>query len=132
MDYFWIVAVTIIAIVLIVGIVIYRRKKPALDGDTASIEQTDSIPVTALVTAEGVRGGEITIPIELLPATTQIEEKSLFEITDPTVIARISQTLPAVAETATRTAANNALKSMEVYKAVLPSGETRYPIETCL
>lgn len=122
MDCFLIIVSAIIALAIIIGVVIYSRKK-ARSGDTSSIEQTDSIPSTALVTAEEVQNNEITIPIELLPATTQIEEKSLFEITDSTVIARISQTLPAVAETATRTAASKALKSMEVYKAILPSGK---------
>lgn len=70
----------------------------------------------------------ITIPIELLPATTQIDERRLFEITDNTVIARISQIIPV----ATQTAANIAAKSIakktlsnpNIFLAKIPFGTT--------
>lgn len=124
MDIFLITASALIAIALIVGIVIYLRKKPGsnIKADL-SAEENPLIASEAIMT-ERVQDDIITIPIERLPATIQIDEKSLFEITDCTVIARISQTFPAVAETVTRTVANNALKKMEIYKVILPSGET--------
>ncbi|OPX92509.1 MAG: hypothetical protein A4E53_00496 [Pelotomaculum sp. PtaB.Bin104] len=60
MDCFLIIVSAIIALAIIIGVVIYSRKK-ARSGDTSSIEQTDSIPSTALVTAEEVQNNEITI-----------------------------------------------------------------------
>lgn len=65
----------------------------------------------------------IIIPIELLPATTQFDKKSLFEITDSTVVARISELIPFASQTATRKLANNAfnsLKSTELIKMDIP------------
>lgn len=70
----------------------------------------------------------ITIPIELLPATTQIDERRLFEITDSTVVARISQMIPAVAQTAANTAAKSiakkTLSNPNLYLVKIPSGTT--------
>jgi hypothetical protein len=91
--------------------------------DVLNAEKSASITSEALE-VERVQGGGITIPIERLPATTKIEEKSLFEITDRTVIARISETIPTAAETVAKTITNKALKNVELYKAVIPSGAT--------
>lgn len=114
MDYFLIIALPIVALALIVGGVVFLHKKSNSNGNNAiSTEQTDSINSEVLVTSGGVQDGEITIPIELLPATTQIEEKSLFEITDCTVIARISELIPFTSQTGTRMLANNALNSLK-------------------
>lgn len=114
MDYFLIIALPIIALALIVGGVVFLRKKSNSNGNNAiSTEHTDSINSEVLVPAGGVQGGEIPIPIELLPATTQIEEKSLFEITDRTVVARISELIPFTSQTGTRMMANNALNSLK-------------------
>jgi hypothetical protein len=70
----------------------------------------------------------ITIPIELLPATTQIDERRLFEITDSTVVARISQMIPAVAQTAANTAAKSiakkTLSNPNLYLVKIPFGTT--------
>lgn len=83
------------------------------------------VPVASeVLVAEDVQEDEIFISIALMPTATAIDEARLSEISDSTVIARISQAIPAVAETATRTVANNALKNMEVYKAILPAGKT--------
>ena len=76
---------------------------------------------TEIVTAEG---GVLTVPIDLLPVSELADKKGLSEITDGTVIARITQTVPAIAETATRTVANNAMIGMDVYRVILPSGES--------
>lgn len=102
-------------------VIISMRKSNSKNKDV--IDAVKPVPTTSALDVEDVQESAITIPIELLPTTTQIEEKNLFEITDRTVIARISQTLPAVAETATRTVANNAskaLKNIEVYKMDIP------------
>jgi len=65
---------------------------------------------------------ELAIPIIQLPASTELDENSLCEITDSTVISRITTAVPSIAETAIRTAKSEALKNMEVYKVILPSG----------
>ncbi|MCL2817283.1 MAG: VUT family protein, partial [Clostridiales bacterium] len=78
----------------------------------------------ASVALEVVQKSEMTIPIMQLPETTVIDEKSLFEITDRTVIARISQTIPAATQTAAKTVTKKAFENAEIYKAVIPKGAT--------
>lgn len=124
MDYLWIIIPVALVVALATVLGIKLRNKTRNNVETA-ISEKALVPVAIETTdIEQVQESGIAIPIELLPATTEIDEKDLFEITDRTVVARISQTIPAVAETATRTIANNALKKMEVYKAILPSAET--------
>ena len=98
-----------IALVVILIFTSKKNQKKATDNHSVSLVSSDDA---------------LAIPIELLPATIEIDEKSLHKITDNTVIARISQVVPAIAQTATRTVANNDLKNMEVYRAILPAGQT--------
>lgn len=146
MDYFLIIIFTIIIIALIVILLIHSRRKAIFNGnDVFNAEKSASITSDEL-DVEREQGSVITIPIERLPATTKIEEKSLFEITDRTVLARISETIPATVDIAARTlintSANTALKSAntaadlaiknankvfqngDIYRAVIPSGAT--------
>lgn len=124
MDILLVVILTIIIVALIVVLVIHSRRKAIFNGnDVLSAEKSASTTSEALE-VERMQGGGITIPIERLSATTKIEEKSLFEITDDTVIARISETIPTAAETVAKTITNKALKNVELYKAVIPSGAT--------
>lgn len=114
MDYFLIIALPIIELALIAGGVVFLRKKTnSNDNNAISTEQADSTNSEVLMPVGCVKGYEITIPIELLPATTQIEDKSLFEITDPTVISRISGLIPFTSQNGTRIMANNALNSLK-------------------
>lgn len=122
MDYFVVIILTIIIIVLLVLLVIYSmRKANSNDKDVFDTVNLDPITSEALE-VESVQEGGILIPIERLPATTKIEEKSLFEITNRTVIARISETIPTAVEILANTITNKALKNVELYKAVIPSG----------
>jgi hypothetical protein len=73
---------------------------------------------------EAVNNAVVPITIEQLPATTEVKESRLFEITDRTVISRISQTLPAVANAAAKTVADAAIKNTDIYRAIIPSGAT--------
>lgn len=121
---FEIIILTIIIAALVVALVIKSRGK-------TNYKSKDVLNTThfAAITSEAledecVQESGITISIERLPMTTEINEKSLFEITDRTVIARISETIPAAAETAAKTITNKALKNVELYKAVIPSGAT--------
>ena len=124
MDYFLIIALPIIALALIAGGVVFLRKKTnSNDNNAISTEQSDSTNSEVLMPVGCVKGYEITIPIELLPATTQIEDKSLFEITDHTVISRISGLIPFTLQNGTRIMANNALnplKGTELVKMDIP------------
>lgn len=124
MDYFLIIAVLIIALVLIAGWIIFLRKKTYYsNNDTISTKQADTIKSAMLRPVGCIQGYEITIPIEILPATTRIEDKSLFEITDRTVISRISGLIPFASQTGTRAMANNALnplKGTELVKMDIP------------
>lgn len=103
MDHFLIIVLPILALALIIGGVIFLHKKSNPNGNNlVSAKQTDSINSKGLVTAGDVQGGEIVIPIEVLPATIRIDEKSLFEITDSTVISRVSELIPFTSQTGTR------------------------------
>lgn len=123
MDYLWIIitiaAVTLLASFLIIRLINQKRANVEnirseknllpIKGEEAGVEQNQDF--------------EITIPIEILPATTQFDEKSLFEITDSTVVARISELIPFTAQTGTRVSANkaiNSLTSTELLKADIP------------
>lgn len=79
-------------------------------------------------TQQGIAVGEVQedhVVVSIMPLTSaDIDEARLSEITDSTVLARITQVIPAAADAVVRTSANNTLKSMEVYKAVLPAGES--------
>jgi len=124
MDYFLIIILTIIIVALIAALVIKSRRKVNSKSKDV-LDTVNSSPITSeALEVESVQESGITIPIERLPVTTEIDEKSLFEITDCTVIARISETIPAAAETAAKTITNKALKNVELYKAVIPSGAT--------
>jgi hypothetical protein len=121
LDYLWIA----IPIVLIAALVLLKSRKERHPVSTDVGEVITLVPVASeVLVAEDVQEDEIFISIALMPTATAIDEARLSEISDSTVIARISQAIPAVAETATRTVANNALKNMEVYKAILPAGKT--------
>jgi len=119
MEYALITSAAIIAIVLIIVFVIYSRKKTSLNNDNIR-NANNSAPVTSGKLAVD-QGSEIYIPIVQLPATTEIDEKSLFEITDRTVIARISDTIPNAAQAISKTVTNKALKNVELFKLDIPS-----------
>ncbi len=106
MDYVLIIILSIIALALIVGGLVFLRKKSDSNGNSLT-------NINSIDTKESVKDSEITIPIELLPATTQIEEKKLFEITDSTVISRISELIPFTTQTGTRMVAQNTLNSLK-------------------
>jgi len=123
-DYFLVLILAIIIVALLVVLIIHLRRKTTFNGNDIQSAEKSALITSDALGVECVHGGGITISIERLPATTKIEETSLFEITDGTVIARISQTIPAAAETVAKTITNKALKNVELYKAVIPSGAT--------
>jgi uncharacterized protein YoxC len=136
------IALVVIAIAAITVVVVFMRKRTS--SVLSNAESTGRAMSTFMMAASGTHGGELSVPIELLPATTRIDENSLVEITDRSVVARISQTFPAVAEIASRALASNAanvalhqtakaanvalqkanqaLQSGVIYRAVIPAG----------
>lgn len=122
MDILQVIILTIIIIALIVFLAIYSIRKANFYGKDVLATATSAPIISESLELERVQENGITIPLELLPATTEIDERRLFEITDRTVIARISATIPAAAETAAKTITNKGLKNLEVYKAIIPSG----------
>jgi len=114
MEYLPIVLIVVAVVALTVGLLMYFRKKSATSGNAIS-------DTTALATIESVQDDEISVPIVQLPATTVIDERSLFEITDRAVISRISSTFPNAAQVVAKTATNRAVKSAELFKLDIPS-----------
>ena len=99
-----------------------------LQGGASGVGATDGVATLAKATAgslepNSIQEDEVLTSIVPLGAT-DIDERRLSEITDAGVIARISQVVPAAADAAARTAKYNTLKNMEVYKAILPAGES--------
>lgn len=125
MDYLWIAVPIVLVLVLIAVLALLKsRKEEQPVGDDVD-EAIALVPVASEVqAAEAPQEDEVFVSIALLPAATAIDQARLSEISDSTVLARISQVIPAAAETAARTVANNALKNIEVYKAIIPGGAT--------
>lgn len=123
MDYLWLIIPLAIVAVLVIALGIYLKNKTRNNSEKFSDEK-NLLPLVAEINdIEQIQGLGITIPLELLPATTQFDEKSMFEITDSTVVARISELIPFASQTGTRMLVNNALnslKSTEIIKIDIP------------
>ncbi|MDD3137852.1 MAG: topoisomerase IV [Lachnospiraceae bacterium] len=123
MDIFLIITLTIIITALIALVILLKRKidfRSDIHGVFNSFDPVND----GKMALNCFHASNITIPIEQLPATTKFEEKNLYEITDAKIIARITETVPNVAEAVAKTITNKALKNVELYKAVIPSGAT--------
>jgi len=115
MDIVLIIVLLMIVIIMIVGVVIYVGRKTA---DTSNAVLDDSASLVA------VDVGGISIPIERLSALSVIENTSLAEITDISVVSRIIQTIPTAADKAAKTITNSTVKNADIYRVIIPSGET--------
>lgn len=126
MDYFRIIIPIVVIVVLAIILGIILKNKTRNDSKKVFSENNGLQLVSEATDIEPVQELGITIPIELLPATTQFDDKNLFEITDCTVVARISQTIPAAAQTAANTAAKSiakeTLSNPNLYLVKIPSG----------
>jgi hypothetical protein len=114
------IVILVIAVVVAatVAAVIFVKKRT-----TSGQSSVDFNEKAALVTIADIGAELVEIPITQLPATTVINENSLSEITDRTVISRISELIPTAAQTATRAMADNArnaLKGAELVKLDIP------------
>jgi len=122
-DYLWIIIP--VAVVAVLAIIMGNKLRNKTRNNVEKIiGEKNLLPLAAEDTdIEQVQEYGITIPLELLPATTQFGEKSLFEITDSTVVARISELIPYTSQTGTRMLANsaiNSLKGTELIKMDIP------------
>ena len=102
----------IITIILVALAVILKRNTGTNIKDTLS-------ETFAVTKTEG-----FAIPIESISDLSVKEERDLVEITDKTVIARINQTLPTVADKVAKSLTKSTFKNAEIYRAVIPSGKT--------
>lgn len=123
MDYLWIIIPIAVVVVVAVVFGIKFRNKTRNNVEKVISEKNLSPLAAEATDIEEVQERGITIPIELLPATIQFDGKSLFEITDSTVVARISELIPFTSQTGTRMLANeafNSLKGTELIKMDIP------------
>jgi hypothetical protein len=114
-----ILAIAVAVALIAVGVVVFLKRKRKTSKQ-AAIEFDEKNVLTEITATEAEL---VEIPITQLPATMVLNENSLFEITDRTVIARISALVPVAVQTATRTMANNAqnlLKGAELVKLDIP------------
>ena len=129
MDYFWVMIPIAIVVALIIIFALKSRSKRLCSADDIVGGENNSVPaVSQSMKISSSQETGIIIPVEFLPATTQIDEGRLFEITDSTVIARISQTIPGAAQTVANTAAKNiakeTLSNPNMFLVKIPSGAT--------
>jgi len=109
------VAISLTAIVVVLAI-LRKRKRTSL----LIAESVETASPGEVLLSKGDNRSELYIPIELLPATTHIEETSLIEITDQTVLARISQALPAAAGIAARTLSAHVVITFNIIYNTVP------------
>ena len=123
MDYLWLIIPLALVAVLVIALGINSRNKTRNNVEKVS-DKRNVLPLVSEITdIEQIQGLEITIPLEILPATTQFDEKSMFEITDSTVVARISELIRFTSQTGTRMLENNILNSLtgtELIKIDIP------------
>lgn len=105
MDNLLIILTIVVGITLIVVVAVYAKKKHS-PSNQLTVEKS-------LLVEDSTAGELIEIPITQLPATTALNESSLTEITDLTVISRVSALLPAGLQAATGQAANKAVKALQ-------------------
>ncbi len=113
MDNPFVLIAFVIAVLIIITVVYISKKR------SGSINLNEAIvPVL-----DDEQNSITHIPIEFLPATTRLDDSSLFEIKDSLVISRISELIPSTVQTATRAIADNAQNALlgtELVKIDIP------------
>lgn len=120
MEYVLIGIITIL-IAALIFVVLRRKNRTTISRDVGDnrtgFSMIDSLEEDRFQSSNIVK-------VEQLPLTHFIDEKTLFEIKDNKVIARISETIPTAADKIAKTMNNRALDKVELYRAVIPSGAT--------
>jgi len=109
------IVIPIIIAGLIALAVIYLKRKAVTNNNRINNEGLTLVPAEK---------GAISIPIERITALNIVDDKHLTEIKDKSVVARITQTMPTIADIAVKTVAKKALESADIYKVHIPNGET--------
>ncbi len=123
MDYIpGLLLVALIIALIYVSFIIFRKRKEIIFNQNAN-SRKEIFEVATSQDLEVQSSNEIIITLEQLSLTTIPADNQLVEISDKSVIARITDTFPHVAEVAAKTIKNNDLAKMDVYKVIIPSGK---------
>ncbi len=120
MEYFLIGIITILIAALI--FVVQKKRTETTSSRDEGDNETGLVEIDLLEKDLFQRSN--IVKVEQLPLTQFIDDKSLFEIKDKKVVARISETIPTAADKIAKTMDNRALDKVELYRAVIPSGAT--------
>lgn len=120
MEYFLIGIITILIAALI--FVVQKKRTEITSSRDEGDNETGLVEIDLLEKDLFQRSN--IVKVEQLPLTQFIDDKSLFEIKDKKVVARISETIPTAADKIAKTMNNKALDKVELYRAVIPSGAT--------
>jgi hypothetical protein len=115
--------VLIIITSIIIGVIYSKKKSNSNDKESLAFTDINSTTSNSL-DYENPQELKIIIPVEQVLSKTTIDDKRLFEITDSSIIARISDIIPAASEKIAKTIVNEAFKNTEIYQAIIPSGVT--------
>lgn len=110
MDNLFVTAIVVGIVLIGVLVLIFAKRKQAAAGQSSCCIASNK---ASLLSTSRTEGELIEIPIAQLPATTVLNENHLSEITDITVISRLSALVPFAAQTATRQVANHAAQALQ-------------------
>ena len=104
-----------------ISLIMFRKRKEIIFNQNAN-SRNENFEVTTSQDLVVQSSNDIIITLEQLSLATIPADNQLVEISDKSVIARITDTFPHVAEIASKTIKNNDLAKMDVYKVIIPSG----------
>ena len=122
MEYLPIFLLVFAGLLVLVMVLHFRSKTETMSTSLSKKEAPNSLVISSNETNIDLETG-IAISLELLPANEKIEENSLFEITDNSLIARLSELIPGVTNTVAKAMNDNAIRNGEIYRAIIPAGE---------
>lgn len=123
-----VVGICIVAVVAIVALLIYRRKRMSSPEDESKFDLDSGAIITQQTTElsqSDQKLDELVIQMEMLPVEAIADEGKLVEITDSKVLARVNNLVPGLAQAgvAGSNAAQAAKAGNEVlYRAIIPAG----------
>lgn len=123
-----VVGICIVAVVTIVALLIYRKKKMSASEGVNSSDQdsgTMTIKQTSELSQPDKNLDELVIQMEMLPVEAIPDEGRLVEITDSKVLARVNHLVPGLAQAGV--SASNAVQAAKagsevLYRAIIPNG----------
>lgn len=116
------VSIALVIALVYVSLIMFRKKKEIIFNQNSN-SRNENFEITSRQDLVAQLSNDIIISLEQLSLATIPADNQLVEITDKSVIARITDTFPHVAEVAAKTIRNNDLSKMDVYKVIIPSGK---------